>query len=316
MMNPCCCSVPDCTLFLDDFNRADSGSLGANWTETAGTWSILSNNLYCVSSNAIATYGGSFSFVQNFRVLCKGNDSGDQMRLGFTQNIFPYGPSFIGVELEVGSSAKLRSIIDNGTKTIVWENSVTAAAGVWHELAIISSGGASGTCAVVLNRSRFEMPVIGGSFKQVGTGNITSHVYFDDYQLGAGGSSTNYGTCSAPTVYWGWPPAYAEPAIITATISGITTPSRSYMNGTYALTYNSGSLRYELYVNSTVGTVFLSLTDPYQYDFGLSHSGGSGSVVGFQRRWDMSQCGPDDPIQTTLALVASGSHNGTATITR
>lgn len=32
-------------LYTDDFNRANNASLGANWTETNGTWEILSNQL-------------------------------------------------------------------------------------------------------------------------------------------------------------------------------------------------------------------------------------------------------------------------------
>jgi hypothetical protein len=33
------------TTFTDDFNRADSTSLGANWVEVSGDWSIISNQL-------------------------------------------------------------------------------------------------------------------------------------------------------------------------------------------------------------------------------------------------------------------------------
>lgn len=32
-------------LFFDDFNRADSASLGASWTERVGSWDILSNQM-------------------------------------------------------------------------------------------------------------------------------------------------------------------------------------------------------------------------------------------------------------------------------
>lgn len=56
--NPgCCCGegpAPECEILVDDFNRANSGSLGADWTEDAGSWSIDSNELETSSSNAVA----------------------------------------------------------------------------------------------------------------------------------------------------------------------------------------------------------------------------------------------------------------------
>ena len=39
----CCC--PECLLFSDDFNRANSTNLGSRWTEASGDWSISSNQL-------------------------------------------------------------------------------------------------------------------------------------------------------------------------------------------------------------------------------------------------------------------------------
>lgn len=42
--NKCCCDA-GCVTFTDDFNRADSTSLGGNWNETAGDWGITSNEL-------------------------------------------------------------------------------------------------------------------------------------------------------------------------------------------------------------------------------------------------------------------------------
>lgn len=43
--NKCCCPVVGCAVASDDFNRADSTTIGALWTEHVGDWEIVSNEL-------------------------------------------------------------------------------------------------------------------------------------------------------------------------------------------------------------------------------------------------------------------------------
>lgn len=46
----------------DDFNRSDSGSIGANWTEESGTWDIASETLEAADfafGDQVAVYSGS-----------------------------------------------------------------------------------------------------------------------------------------------------------------------------------------------------------------------------------------------------------------
>jgi hypothetical protein len=40
-----CCDTLDCSLFSDDFNRANTSSLGADYSEASGDWEITSNKL-------------------------------------------------------------------------------------------------------------------------------------------------------------------------------------------------------------------------------------------------------------------------------
>lgn len=66
----CCCST--CTIHLyETFNRADSTTLGANWTEVAGDWEIASNALKAPGADAIAIWTGTVdpaNFVLSFEI--------------------------------------------------------------------------------------------------------------------------------------------------------------------------------------------------------------------------------------------------------
>lgn len=60
-----CC--PECTIFIDDFNRADSTSLGSNWSEDSGSWEIASNELKCTADGkvtAVPTHPDSTSHAK------------------------------------------------------------------------------------------------------------------------------------------------------------------------------------------------------------------------------------------------------------
>jgi hypothetical protein len=54
--NKCCCeTLPSCIIEQDDFNRADSSSLGSKWVEKSGNWAISSNTLLEVSPGIVLT---------------------------------------------------------------------------------------------------------------------------------------------------------------------------------------------------------------------------------------------------------------------
>jgi len=54
--------VPAQAAVLDDFNRPDAGTLGPNWTQQAGTCSIISNMASCADLG-LATYNGGSGTV-------------------------------------------------------------------------------------------------------------------------------------------------------------------------------------------------------------------------------------------------------------
>jgi hypothetical protein len=51
--SPGCTCCGDCTILEDDFDRADSTNLGADWEERVGDWSISGNAAVCASANSL-----------------------------------------------------------------------------------------------------------------------------------------------------------------------------------------------------------------------------------------------------------------------
>jgi hypothetical protein len=53
------------TTFTDDFNRADSTNLGANWVEVSGDWSIISNQLSSGSAGGVVILRAATAMATN-----------------------------------------------------------------------------------------------------------------------------------------------------------------------------------------------------------------------------------------------------------
>ncbi|WP_406122953.1 hypothetical protein OHQ89_12395 [Streptomyces canus] len=112
------------TTFTDDFNRADSTSLGANWVEVSGDWSIISNQLSSGSAGgtiilratgAMATNDNSAQVkiaataAVSHGVWCRGNSTITQGYLwrndGTSWNLFSVvGGSFVSVGSFAGAA--------------------------------------------------------------------------------------------------------------------------------------------------------------------------------------------------------------------
>jgi len=63
-----CCCVTGCPITSDDFNRADSTTIGAQWTEHVGDWFIVSNKLTIsevglIRNHALSPYPGNNQVV-------------------------------------------------------------------------------------------------------------------------------------------------------------------------------------------------------------------------------------------------------------
>lgn len=102
-----CCDelTPECVIDSDDFDRANSTNLGADWSERAGDWSISSNELAISSANALlrnenAHPDGTANHVVNVKV--KFDTLGDkaQLVLAYTDD-----NNYLAVEIEAGNTS-------------------------------------------------------------------------------------------------------------------------------------------------------------------------------------------------------------------
>jgi hypothetical protein len=120
-------------LFFDDFNRADSASLGSNWQNvSAGNWSIISNQGYrnhegtaCGSDFAVALVGGvPLNFTDiitqatfNFTVF-----SGTDVYFGLTSRFLNNCGTDEGYHLVVHNAITNIQLLDGG---VAWKTALT-----------------------------------------------------------------------------------------------------------------------------------------------------------------------------------------------
>lgn len=71
--NKCCC-VQGCAVAADDFNRADSTSIGSSWTEHVGDWEIVSNRLTVAEIGVVRHHSLSPYATGNQNVSAKIHD--------------------------------------------------------------------------------------------------------------------------------------------------------------------------------------------------------------------------------------------------
>lgn len=88
-----CCCVTGCDIASDDFNRADSTSVGSDWVEISGDWAIASNKLTVPTAGiirniAVNPYGGNSMLISvlvenivddtKYRILLQMNSAGTE----------------------------------------------------------------------------------------------------------------------------------------------------------------------------------------------------------------------------------------------
>ncbi len=189
--------VTCCEILEDGFDRANSTSLGAYWTEDAGDWSIASNKLTVATANArvtsSATTGDGATWIS---VKLQSSASGDKLRVYFLGTT-DY------VELTVGGSAQIEIFTASTSRKTC---SVTAAAGTEHTLIVRGCAYSTVQTFVELNG------VIVGSTSQnigagagagdcgVGTGGtLTGTAQFDDFHAKRMQASSTGSTKACPT---------------------------------------------------------------------------------------------------------------------
>lgn len=104
-----CCGVC-CTLFSDDFDRANDPSLGGSWQET-GTWDLFGSSARCTSQNARALVG---SLPDSNWLRLTSNVSGDAGdRLVLILNYLDPG-NFSGLFITIGELGSARLFVAEG----------------------------------------------------------------------------------------------------------------------------------------------------------------------------------------------------------
>lgn len=194
----CCCSI-----FTDDFNRADDTDLGADWSEVSGSWSITSNTLRTTSTSAVCVHDtGEGSARLRASVSLRGG-TGDFLRV-----IFGYVDSsnYWFAEVKIGTSSAGRLDIyqrSSGTNTLkVSRTTISIAADTWHSCSVcyttdgvISAAlypGGGGLHTVAFPASLSTEDIVG-----VGTGSTaSSSVQFDDFTASRVGD--NCPECPSP----------------------------------------------------------------------------------------------------------------------
>ena len=120
-----CCPCDACRLLRDDFNRTAGTDLGANWTETAGQWTLESPSRLATDDTSAIVLSTTSSSAVGIAVTAKGA-SGDKIRLiaGY-QNAsnyfyaeFTWGSGTISIyERSGGSDTLLQTGTEFGTLT-------------------------------------------------------------------------------------------------------------------------------------------------------------------------------------------------------
>lgn len=170
----CCCK-----LLSDDFARSDSTDLGANWTETAGSWSIASGELVTASSAAFceATVAVPVNNGVHISVTAEASASTSTARVIVN---YQDANNFNFVEVRFGTGAYLRlyersggtdTLLNSQGKTLAINTPTTLVVCYFDGILSASQGGS--TRSAVVN---FD----GGSFG-VGSGANVGNIIFDNF---------------------------------------------------------------------------------------------------------------------------------------
>lgn len=135
---PCGCrktsTIGCCEIVTDDFNRADSTSVGANYTEETGNWQILSNVLRA---------SGGFLGTCTLRVDDPVHNCTDPLLYVAEASVWAdtengVAKIYFGTSSDVGSvSLTFRAGANNATFSVVGQNcQVTAELSTWHTIKI------------------------------------------------------------------------------------------------------------------------------------------------------------------------------------
>lgn len=286
--SPGCCCDAACAVLTDDFHRADSTSLGADWSEVAGDWSVASNRLtvsggsrWLRTTAAAGTDTHGYGTVQ---AVCRSSAAGDQLRVGFGDS----GASTPAVyaELTVGGAGTAKLRIKDSGGTTLGECDVTAAINVDHTVKLcvqfsdVPAPDEDYFAAAWLNGVRLlaayvSINFVASSYGWLGTGTITGTPVFDDFEFNTLAGRV-YNTDCPTCLHCCWPHTDEMPDQIQVDIAGATGGGFgecsggecTALNGTYVLdkvaTVGLECARYELDISqacdgSTIDQISLTI---------------------------------------------------------
>lgn len=180
---PCCCCVP---FFEDDFNRAGP-AVGADWTVSAGTWVITSNELDTSSSSGLIVSDTAEPDAKSQHVIdvkIKGDTDGDQARI-----ILPYTDTnnYLYAQVEFGTCGELKFFQNaTGHSQIGLTYKLQGfTKDTWHSVRVCYMVGTypvAGKLSFVWDNYVYSVEVdTTGTQGALGTGTVTGTVLFDDF---------------------------------------------------------------------------------------------------------------------------------------
>lgn len=178
----CCCE--SCVFFEDDFDRADSSGLGADWTEVAGDWTIAGNLLRITTTGAVVTCDTLQPDGEDklrVRATIKSNTNGSTARIIAAyqdSNNYIYGQASFGT----GATIKLFSRA-GGIDTELDTQSITLALNTAYEFVLCVNadvGFASFFVGVSDLHGEATVPAGGGKFGLGTGGGSPGQIDFND----------------------------------------------------------------------------------------------------------------------------------------
>lgn len=193
-MIPCpdCCT-PNCVVESDDFNRADSTSIGGDWTEVSGDWEIVSNKLWTDDSSAVVVHdttnpatGGMYikadvtcaSTSDAARIIGKYTDSSNywfaEAQPGATDGTLKIFERVIGSNTQRGRTVPIIGFTAGDTITLefcISEEGSGLEDRVWARVGGVRTG-----------FSPLSIGTITGTKVGMGTGGSSTDVEFDNFE--------------------------------------------------------------------------------------------------------------------------------------
>ncbi len=173
-----CCG---CKIFEDEFNRDDSTDLGLSWTEVAGDWGILDNELHVGSADAkvLLVYeppGNPQEYI--IYVTMRADDTGDQLWVTVGDEAYKiqveWGEDATGYEGRLriyDSTPTLRG--SRGFANLKPGAEVAVVIYVGDGYITVTAGGTVLSIEAVLTEGQIHL----------GTDDLSNNAYFDDFEI-------------------------------------------------------------------------------------------------------------------------------------